>query len=25
VWLFGAGLIALVGLGSRGLVSRKES
>ncbi len=25
VWLFGAGLIALVGLGSRGLTSRKES
>ena len=25
VWLFGAGLIALVGLGSRGLVTRKES
>ncbi|MBX3349517.1 MAG: VPLPA-CTERM sorting domain-containing protein [Nitrospira sp.] len=25
VWLFGAGLIALVGLGSRGLASRKES
>ena len=25
VWLFGAGLIALVGLGSRGLVMRKES
>jgi hypothetical protein len=25
VWLFGAGLIALVGLGSRGLVARKES
>jgi len=25
VWLFGAGLIALVGLGSRGLSSRKES
>ncbi len=25
VWLFGAGLIALVGLGSRGLVAKKES
>lgn len=25
VWLFGAGLVALVGLGSRGLVTRKES
>ncbi len=25
VWLFGAGLIALVGLGSRGLAARKES
>lgn len=25
VWLFGAGLIALIGLGSRGLVTRKES
>ncbi|GMV51572.1 MAG: hypothetical protein AMXMBFR67_31150 [Nitrospira sp.] len=25
VWLFGAGLIALVGLGSRGLATRKES
>ncbi len=25
VWLFGAGLIALVGLGSRGLTSRKDS
>jgi len=25
VWLFGAGLIALVGLGSRGLASRKDS
>lgn len=25
VWLFGAGLIALVGLGSRGLVARKDS
>lgn len=25
VWLFGAGLIALVGLGSRGLVTKKES
>ncbi|ULA68954.1 MAG: Maltoporin (maltose/maltodextrin high-affinity receptor, phage lambda receptor protein) [Nitrospira sp.] len=25
VWLFGAGLIALVGLGSRGLASRKSS
>ncbi len=25
VWLFGAGLIALVGLGSRGLVTRKDS
>ncbi|MBX3321319.1 MAG: hypothetical protein KF890_15700 [Nitrospira sp.] len=25
VWLFGAGLVALIGLGSRGLVTRKES